>query len=293
MKVIFTKGIQASGKSTWALEFCRKNTDWCRVSRDDIRRMRGKYWLLKDEEIISKAEKCLITTFLFSGKNVIIDSMNLNESYVKQMKDFIDDVYKEESVQYETKVFEISLEEAIERDSKRIDSVGKDVITKTYEKYFGKKEPDVVKYEQDSNLESAIIVDVDGTVAIKTDRGPFEWDKVYQDQPFIEVIELVKNYYELGYKIIFLSGREGNKNCQELTDKWIKDFIFTNNENYELIMRTEGDYRKDTIIKKEIFETYIRNKYYIKFVLDDRDSVVGMWRKELGLTCLQVNYGDF
>lgn len=31
----------------------------------------------------------------------------------------------------------------------------------------------------------------------------------------------------------------------------------------------------------------------VKFVLDDRNQVVDMWRKDLGLTCLQVDYGDF
>lgn len=292
MKVIFTKGIQASGKSTWALEFCQKNTDWCRVSRDDIRRMRGTYWLPKDEDIISLAEKELIVAFLSSGKNVIIDSMNLNEKYVNQMKDFLNWKFVD-PISYETKTFEVSLEEAIERDSKRINSVGKDVITKTYEKYFGKKEVDIVEYDEDPSLENAIIVDIDGTVAIKMDRSPYDWNKVYEDRPFVEVIELVKNYHKLGYRIIFLSGREGTSICKELTNKWIKDFIFTENESYDLFMRAEGDHRKDSIVKKELFENNIRNKYFIRFVLDDRDQVVSMWRKEIGLTCLQVNYGDF
>lgn len=28
-------------------------------------------------------------------------------------------------------------------------------------------------------------------------------------------------------------------------------------------------------------------------VIDDRNQVVDMWRKDLGLCCLQVDYGDF
>jgi hypothetical protein len=28
-------------------------------------------------------------------------------------------------------------------------------------------------------------------------------------------------------------------------------------------------------------------------VLDDRNQVVDMWRNDLGLTCLQVDWGDF
>jgi hypothetical protein len=57
-------------------------------------------------------------------------------------------------------------------------------------------------------------------------------------------------------------------------------------------MRKSGDYRKDYEVKKEIYETYIKDKFNVLCVLDDRQSVVDMWRS-LGLTCLQVNYGDF
>jgi hypothetical protein len=58
-------------------------------------------------------------------------------------------------------------------------------------------------------------------------------------------------------------------------------------------MRAEKDNRKDSIIKRELFDKHIRDKYHVDFVLDDRDQVVRMWRRELGLTCLQVNYGNF
>jgi hypothetical protein len=58
-------------------------------------------------------------------------------------------------------------------------------------------------------------------------------------------------------------------------------------------MRAENDGRKDSIVKKELFEQHIVGKYYIDLVIDDRNQVVEMWRKDLGLTCLQVDYGDF
>jgi len=57
-------------------------------------------------------------------------------------------------------------------------------------------------------------------------------------------------------------------------------------------MRKTGDSRKDSIVKREIFEEHIKGKYRIQFVLDDRNQVVEMWR-QLGLTCLQVAEGDF
>lgn len=58
-------------------------------------------------------------------------------------------------------------------------------------------------------------------------------------------------------------------------------------------MRAAGDYRKDAVIKKEMFDTQIEGKYFVEFVLDDRNQVVDLWRKDLNLPCFQVYYGDF
>jgi hypothetical protein len=58
-------------------------------------------------------------------------------------------------------------------------------------------------------------------------------------------------------------------------------------------MRKNNDQRKDSIIKFELFENHIKDKYYVELVVDDRQQVVDMWRRKLGLTCLQVDYGDF
>ena len=57
-------------------------------------------------------------------------------------------------------------------------------------------------------------------------------------------------------------------------------------------MRKDGDYRPDTVVKKEIYEREIKDKYEVLFAIDDRTQVVKTWR-ELGLTCLQCANGDF
>nr|DAI39653.1 MAG TPA: polynucleotide kinase [Caudoviricetes sp.] len=58
-------------------------------------------------------------------------------------------------------------------------------------------------------------------------------------------------------------------------------------------MRKEKDYRKDSIVKTEIYNEYIKDKYCVTAVFDDRDQVVNdCWRK-LGLLCNQVWKGDF
>lgn len=57
-------------------------------------------------------------------------------------------------------------------------------------------------------------------------------------------------------------------------------------------MRKTGDYRKDCIVKEEIYRKDIEPIYDILFCVDDRKQVVDAWR-ELGLTCLQCAEGNF
>ena len=78
--------------------------------------------------------------------------------------------------------------------------------------------------------------------------------------------------------------------CRNQTEKWLKD----NNIYYDdLFMRKTNDYRQDSVVKKELYERHIENKYYVEAWFDDRDQVVKMIREELGLLCLQVYYGNF
>lgn len=57
-------------------------------------------------------------------------------------------------------------------------------------------------------------------------------------------------------------------------------------------MRPAGDSRKDAIVKREIFDQEIRDRWRVIGVFDDRQQVVRMWRA-LGLTVFQVAEGDF
>ncbi len=45
-------------------------------------------------------------------------------------------------------------------------------------------------------------------------------------------------------------------------------------------------------MKEELYRQHIEGNYNIKFVLDDRQQVVDMWRR-FGLTVFQVDGGDF
>jgi hypothetical protein len=140
-----------------------------------------------------------------------------------------------------------------------------------------------------------IIVDIDGTLANIGHRRHFmeqekkDWDSFYKemhkDKPNYWCTQLIVKMTPY-YEIILLSGRPDN--YRNITEQWLKEW---NIPYKELIMRKSGDFRKDAIIKEELFDQHLNNKE-ILFVVDDRQQVVDMWRKK-GLTCLQCDEGDY
>ncbi len=137
-------------------------------------------------------------------------------------------------------------------------------------------------------MPKAVICDLDGTLALMNGRNPFDASSCENDLLNVPVNRVLENYRKLGYKIILLSGRQDQ--FREQTERW----LLQHGVGYEvLLMRKFKDNRKDSIIKREIFEEHIRGTYFIELVLDDRNQVVDMWRDELRLPCFQVYYGDF
>ncbi len=137
---------------------------------------------------------------------------------------------------------------------------------------------------------NAIIVDIDGTLAIHNGRSPYDLTKVSEDLFNYNLWFVIKDC-----NIIFLSGREGKEQVRKDTIEWLKKYTnIQNNEFYSerLFMRAEKDHRPDNIIKAEIYENEIEPYYDIIAVFDDRNRIVDMWRKKGLFTC-QVNYGDF
>lgn len=283
MKVKFLKGLPGSGKTTFAKKFVEKNADWVRVSRDDLRNMRGKYWLPKQEKLISAWEQENIASALEYKYNVVVDATNFNKKYVEEIKDLCKMV--DSNVEFETKFFDVSLEKCIKRDLERPNSVGEKVIRNFYKKYI---EEDIT-IKQDASLPHAIICDLDGTLCMHDGRTPYEYHKCDTDLINNTVHQLLVGRPD-NTIVIFMSGREDS--CKQKTIDWLFLQGGFKRDYYELFMRKTDDFRKDFIIKKELFDQHVKDKYYVEFVLDDRNQVVEMWRK-LGLTCLQVAEGDF
>lgn len=282
LKVIICQGLPASGKSTWAKAFVTKSREnFIRVNRDELRRMRGVYWLPEQEELISKWELNIILLTLEAGYNVVIDDTNLNPKWLKILTDTLGS-----EVEIHWQDFRgVSLEECIKRDQHRQDPVGKAVIETMYYKYIEVVEPII----QNVSLQKAVICDLDGTLCLPNCRGPYEHEKCDKDLCNQIVYGVLCLFRDWGYKIIFVSGRE-----EKFRSKTQSFFSTIDNWLVEapLFMRINDDKRKDSKVKKEIFDKEIKNKYYVSLVLDDRNQVVSMWRR-LGLTCWQVAEGAF
>lgn len=302
LTVWILKGLPASGKSTFAkAKVANSNCSIKRINKDELRLMldSGKYSKGNESYILQLRDHIILTT-LDLGKSVIIDDTNLYEKHEERIRELVEDFNKgkygnnvpKNPVQVKIKFFDVSPEECIKRDLKRPNSVGSKVIWKMFNTYVKKEEPKKIRepIKQDESLPNALIVDIDGTVALKGDRDIYNWEKVDLDLPNMPIIRIVNWYSSSGCKIIFLSGRDGRS--REKTIKWLKHSISLYPNMWELYMRTPKDNRKDSIIKKELFDEYIKGKYYINFVLDDRNKIVELWRS-IGLTCLQVADGNF
>ena len=142
--IIILRGIQGSGKSTWARIWVNQDSEHrIRINKDDIRRMLGKYWVPSREKLVSQIQQSILHNALNNNFNIVIDNMNLNDWEVKKITDTITfhNQYSDKEERYKIKYkdfFNISLEECIKRDSKRENPIGEEVIRSTFDKYKDK-----------------------------------------------------------------------------------------------------------------------------------------------------------
>lgn len=297
------QGPPAGGKSTKAREIYNEDKlHRVIVNRDSIRDSRGDYWVPEQESYISKLEEHAVRAAIESGLSPIIDATNLNP---KTRQKWVD-LALEYKVDLTTVECVVPYQEALTRDSNRERPVGKKVLRDFYKRYY----PHLIApmsderhmLEWDASKRKAIIVDVDGTLALRTNRSPFDYEKACGDNAEFRMCRIIKSLIESDdmYEVFFLTGREDIGECRRITAEWIHNHVyrkqghngFLPKDNWTLLMRSEGDHRSDEVVKKEIWEEKIKPWYDVVAVFDDRDRVVKMWREQ-GLLCLQPYYGDF
>lgn len=322
-KIFMYVGIPGSGKSTAAkLEISRDPENWARINNDDLRAMlNNSNWSSEYEKFITDTRNHLIKDALRRGKDIIIDNLNLNKRHFKDTCDLARSVNRD--IQVIEKAFYVELDEAIARDAKREGKakVGEEVIQKWWKesggkqfKFYKPKSELIFKNQFQasmgdapkklSNVPDAIMCDLDGTVSLFNKigeggrvevmypgahaRNPYDASNSDQDMLNEAVASVLRTYQHKGAQILFCSGR---KRQYEAPTRVFLDRHFPG-MNYQLFMRADGDNRKDSIIKEEIYVMNINGHYNVLFVLDDRDQVVAQWRS-LGLNCFQVAPGSF
>jgi len=147
-------------------------------------------------------------------------------------------------------------------------------------------------------MKKAIIVDIDGTLAdvshrvhhVETDNK--NWDKFHKSSCYDKVnlwcLELMWALHEKDFSIVLLTGRDDQ--YLDITLSWLKEKKIPYDD---LFMREMEDTRSDDMVKKDFYLNKIKSKYDVLFVIEDRKSVVKMWRDELHIPCLQCDWGDF
>lgn len=279
-KIILTRGLPASGKTTWAKEFVRSYPHTVRVSRDDLRSQmypETDYRYI-DEDLITVAETALVRAALRQGRTVVVDAMHLQQRYINRWQ----------KLGYPVQIAEFHTDEAtlLLRNMNRDSRVPNHVIVDNYKKYTNKdgslrkvslKPEEYVidyKYVPDSTKPTAVIVDIDGTLAHNDGhRSFYDYSKVLGDKPVWPVIDAANGLNNI-HHIVVVSGRKSE--CRDDTEAW----LLMHGVHYdEFYMRADGDDRSDTIVKMEILRDKIAPEFEVIAAIDDRPAVVRMWQK--------------
>lgn len=301
MTLICTRGLPAAGKTTWAVQQVKAGEPGAvvRLNRDDLRRsMHGRPHLkYETEQQISLVQHGGVEALLAAGVTVIVDDTNLKSRNLRNLAEIAWRLDVEFTVQDFT---DVPLDECIARDLVRSDGhVGEDVIRRIHGKYLaGRTLPLPVPsrpvdlagapYVPPAGKPPAVMVDIDGTVALHGERDPYDPSRYHEDTPNVAVIEMVRAAYRSGFAVLFCSGRD--EDYRDVTEAWVKEHVQVTPAG--LFMRPSGDRRKDHTVKLDLFDQHIRDAYQVVCVFDDRDRVVKAWRG-IGLTVMQVAEGRF
>lgn len=311
--ITLTVGLPGCGKTTWAVQEIKKaKSKTININRDDIREsMAGSHDAYKfndaNEQYVTNLQFSAANSAAENGWNIIVSDTNLKQhfrnlwkvwakenNYDYKEKNFYEDFVVPENRGADVHEF-FKIKEFVKlckkRNLLRERSVQEEIIDTMADTYYYKamKHIPVSLMYQGANLQDCIIVDIDGTLAHKWNRNPFDESTVLQDTPDEEVIlSVLAEAYFHKRKIIVMSGR--TEGCRADTEQWLKNWGVPYDA---LFMRAIDDTRPDDVVKYELYCNNVAAMYNVKKVYDDRDQVVFMWRHLLDFKVMQCAEGNF
>ncbi|MFJ3923430.1 AAA family ATPase [Streptomyces sp. NPDC090022] len=296
-------GLPASGKTTAARRLQAGSEGRIRrVNLDDLRSMldipaperRHSY---AHEQTVLAIQDTAVRAAVEDGFDVVVDNTHLTPHIPKRLKAAVAGL-----ATFVVHDFtDVPVEECVRRDAARPNAVGEEIIRILAEKHakatkggwrltaeWLNDEVPVEPYVADPGLPAAVMCDIDGTLAIRGDRGPYDFSRCDEDVLNESVSRALSAFRRAdGDAVVLLSGRGEEHRAK--TEEWLRRHEVPYDE---LWMRAASDGRRDDIVKAELFDRHVRHRYAVRVSLDDRDRVVAIWRR-MGLPTWQVNYGNF
>lgn len=298
-------GLPASGKTTAARELqAGSGGRMRRVNLDDLRQMldipqpegaeRRSY---AHEQTVLAIQDAAVRAAVDGGFDVVVDNTHMTPHIPKRLKAAVAGL-----ATFVVHDFtDVPVEECLRRDAARERPVGEEIIRILADKHEKSRrggwrltaewlndEPAVEPYTADPALPSAVMCDIDGTLALRGDRGAYDFTRCEEDLLNVSVRGALRSFRGAdGDVIVLLSGR--GEEHRDRTEAWLRAHEVPYDE---LWMRAAGDQRRDDVVKAELFDRHVRHRFAVRVSLDDRDRVVAVWRR-MGLPTWQVNYGNF
>lgn len=308
-KLLMLSGPSGSGKSFKARQLLEADGNAVRINRDSIREMSILKWSPAREGWIIDAELAMTDAAARGKRNVIIDDTNLRQRDEDRWR------YKAKELGYEFQKIQVtaSLAQCILQDAHREGKarVGRIVIEKQF------LQAGLVEWPADKQV---VIFDIDGTLGDLEHRVPWitigatcpSCMNMFADCAFCENGKIVKKNYDRFYSdvmndkpidivvrwaqecikhfcVLIVSGRSPEK-CDQSTLDWLCKHKIPFDHIYMRRYNMHGpDYEEKELILKDILKVVPKEK--IAFVVDDRPSVVTMWRRN-GLRVIPVRGRD-
>ncbi|MEU6975595.1 AAA family ATPase [Streptomyces sp. NPDC046371] len=296
-------GLPASGKTT-AARALQEGAEgrMRRVNLDDLRSMLdvpgGDRRSHAHEQTVLEIQDAAVRAAVDDGFDVVVDNTHLTPHIPKRLKAA---VAGREATFVVHDFTDVPVDECVRRDAARERPVGEEIIRILADKHtkatrggwrlteaWLNDRPAVTPYVADPALPSAVMCDIDGTLALRGDRGPYDFSRCDLDLLNESVREALSAFQRSHRdRIVLLSGR--SEDHRALTEAWLERYEVPYDE---LWMRASDDGRSDDLVKAELFDAHVRHRYAVRVSLDDRDRVVAVWRR-MGLPTWQVNYGNF